>query len=66
MSAADKARNKVRQVTGKLKAATGRATNDPTLEAEGRADERAGHLRDAGEKVKDAFRPRRPRRPRQV
>ncbi|OBJ12953.1 general stress protein CsbD [Mycobacterium colombiense] len=66
MSAADKARNKVRQVTGKLKAATGRATNDPRLEAEGRADQRAGHLRDAGEKVKDAFRPRRPRRPRQV
>ena len=61
MSAADKARNKVRQVTGKLKAATGRATNDRALEAEGRADQRAGHLRDAGEKVKDAFRPRRRR-----
>lgn len=61
MSAADKARNKMRQVTGKLKAATGRATNDPALEAEGRADQRAGHLRDAGEKVKDAFRPRRRR-----
>lgn len=61
MSAADKARNKMRRVTGKLKAATGRATNDPALEAEGRADQRAGHLRDAGEKVKDAFRPRRRR-----
>lgn len=61
MSAADKARNKVRLVSAKLKAARGRATNDPALEAEGRADQRAAHLRDAGEKVKDAFRPRRRR-----
>lgn len=61
MSGANKARNKLNQVTGKLKAAVGRAINDPTLEAEGRADQRAAHLRDAGEKVKDAFRPR-PRR----
>jgi uncharacterized protein YjbJ (UPF0337 family) len=70
MSGADKARNKVEQVTGKVRAAFGRALNDPALEAEGRADERAAHLRDAGEKVKDAFRPRRrrqmPRRRRQI
>jgi uncharacterized protein YjbJ (UPF0337 family) len=62
MSGADKARNKVRQVAGKIKAATGRVTNDPRLTAEGRADQREAHLRDAGEKVKDAFRPRRRRR----
>ena len=61
MSGADKARNKVDQVTGKVKAAFGRAINDPALEAEGRADQRAAHLRDAGERVKDAFRPRRRR-----
>ena len=70
MSGANKARNKVNQVTGKLKAAFGRAINDPTLETEGRADQRAAHLRDAGEKVKDAFRPRprrqMPRRRRQI
>jgi uncharacterized protein YjbJ (UPF0337 family) len=70
VSGADKARNKVNQVTGKFKAAIGRATNDPAMEAEGRADERTAHLRDAGEKVKDAFRPRRrrqiPRRRRQI
>jgi uncharacterized protein YjbJ (UPF0337 family) len=59
VSGADKVRNKVDQVTGKVKAAIGRATNDPALEAEGRADQRAAHLKDAGEKVKDAFRPRR-------
>lgn len=61
MSGADKARNKMRQLTGKLKEAIGRATRDRALEAEGRADQRAAHLRDAGEKVKDAFRPRRRR-----
>ncbi|ORA19667.1 CsbD family protein [Mycobacterium arosiense] len=61
MGGANKARNKVRLVAGKLKAATGRATNDPALEAEGRADQRTAHLRDAGEKVKDALRPRRRR-----
>lgn len=61
VSGANKARNKVNQVTGKLKAAFGRAINDPALEAEGRADQRAAHLRDAGENVKDALRPR-PRR----
>ncbi len=59
MSGADKARNKLDRVRGKAKAAVGRAINDPELEAQGRADERASHLKDAGEKVKDAFRPRR-------
>jgi uncharacterized protein YjbJ (UPF0337 family) len=62
MSGVNKARNKVDQVRGKVKAAMGRATNDPVLEAEGRAHQRAAHLKDAGEKVKDAFRPRRRRR----
>jgi uncharacterized protein YjbJ (UPF0337 family) len=32
MSGADKARNKLQQVRGRIKAATGRATNDPRLE----------------------------------
>jgi uncharacterized protein YjbJ (UPF0337 family) len=59
MSGADKARNKWDQVRGKAKAAIGRATNDPELEAQGRFDQRAAHLRDAAEKVKDAVRPRR-------
>ena len=58
MSGADKARNKLDQVRGKVKAAVGRATNDPGLEAQGRANQRISHLKDAGEKVKDAFRPR--------
>jgi uncharacterized protein YjbJ (UPF0337 family) len=61
MSIADKARNKIQQLEGKLKAATGRATDDPDLEARGRANQRASHLKDAGEKIKDAFRPHRHR-----
>ena len=59
MSGADKARNKLEQVRGKVKAAMGRATNDPALEAQGKANQRTSDLKDAGEKVKDAFRPRR-------
>jgi uncharacterized protein YjbJ (UPF0337 family) len=59
MSGADKARNKWDRLMGKARAAMGRATNDPELEAQGRIDERTSHLRDAGEKVKDAFRPKR-------
>jgi uncharacterized protein YjbJ (UPF0337 family) len=59
MSGADKARNKIDQVRGKVKAAIGRATNDPELKTQGKFDERAAHLRGAGEKIKDAFRPRR-------
>lgn len=61
MSGSNKARNKLQRVRGGIKAAIGRATNDPRLEAEGRADQRESHLKDAGEKVKDAFRPRRRR-----
>ena len=55
MSGADKARNKLDQIRGKIKAAMGRATNDPELEAQGKFDQRTSHLKDAGEKVKDAF-----------
>jgi uncharacterized protein YjbJ (UPF0337 family) len=61
MSIADKARNKMQQLEGKLKAATGRATDNPDMEARGKTNQRASHLKDAGEKLKDAFRPRRHR-----
>ena len=61
MSGTDKARHKLDQFRGKAKAAVGRATNDPELEAQGRVDERVSHLKGAAEKVKDAFRPRRRR-----
>lgn len=59
MSGVDKARNKLQQLKGQAKEAAGRALNDRRLEAEGRNDQTLSHLKGAGEKIKDAFRPRR-------
>ena len=47
--------------SGAVKGVVGRATGDVALERQGRQDQRGSHLKDAGEKIKDAFRPRRPR-----
>jgi uncharacterized protein YjbJ (UPF0337 family) len=55
MGAENKAANKVTEVRGKIKKKAGQATNDTGLEAEGRAEEAKGDLKQAGEKVKDAF-----------
>ncbi len=33
----------------------GKATDDESLEAEGRADQKKASLKDAGEKIKDVF-----------
>jgi uncharacterized protein YjbJ (UPF0337 family) len=55
MSAIDKAKNKAEEVKGKVKQDVGQATDSPTLEGEGKADETKGNLKQAGEKVKDAF-----------
>ena len=50
----DKIDNKSEELAGKVKEGAGRATDDPELEAEGRADQVSGNLKQAGEKVKDA------------
>ena len=55
MGAKGKAADKIQAAKGKLKKNTGEAVGNPRLEAEGRADETAGNLKQAGEKVKDAF-----------
>ncbi len=55
MSDADKARNKAQEVQGKVKEKAGQAVDDPYLEAEGKTDQAAGSLKQAGEKVKDAL-----------
>jgi uncharacterized protein YjbJ (UPF0337 family) len=55
MSAADKAKDKVQAAKGKVKKDTGKAIDDPYLEGEGKAEEVKGDLKQAGEKVKDAF-----------
>jgi uncharacterized protein YjbJ (UPF0337 family) len=54
--ARNKTRNKAQQLKGELKETTGRVTGDERLEAEGRADQTKAHLKQAAEKVKDAFR----------
>jgi uncharacterized protein YjbJ (UPF0337 family) len=55
MGTDDKARNKGEELKGKAKEGLGRATDDEELEAEGRTDQTASDLKQAGEKVKDAF-----------
>ncbi|MGY1604901.1 CsbD family protein [Geodermatophilus sp. SYSU D00815] len=55
MSSEDKARNKLDELAGKAKEAVGRATGDPALEDAGKREQAASNLKQAGEKVKDAF-----------
>jgi uncharacterized protein YjbJ (UPF0337 family) len=51
----DKFDNKGDELKGKAKEATGKATDDEQLEAEGKGDQMGANLKQAGEKVKDAF-----------
>jgi len=55
MGAKNKAADKAKAVKGKMKKAAGKSVGNPRLEAEGRADQTEGNLKQAGEKVKDAF-----------
>jgi uncharacterized protein YjbJ (UPF0337 family) len=50
----DKAENKVEELKGQGKESTGKATGDRDLEAEGKADQTSGKIKNAGEHVKDA------------
>ena len=51
----DKIGNAAEKLGGKGKEAAGEATGDDRLKAEGQADQAKGDLKQAGEKVKDAF-----------
>ncbi len=55
MSAVDKAKNAVENMGGKGKEHVGDATDNERLENEGRNDQSKADLKNAGEKVKDAF-----------
>ncbi|MCW2817765.1 MAG: CsbD family protein [Marmoricola sp.] len=55
MSTDDKADNKLQDLGGKAKETVGNATGDDELKAQGDRDQRKASLKDAGEKVKDAF-----------
>jgi uncharacterized protein YjbJ (UPF0337 family) len=51
----DKIGNAAEKMGGKGKEAAGEATGDENLRAEGQGDQAKGDLKQAGEKVKDAF-----------
>ena len=56
MGLGDKLENMKDDMVGKGKEATGKATDDERLEAEGRVEQSEADLKQAGEKAKDAFR----------
>lgn len=56
MSATDKIKNKIDSLGGKAKEALGNATGDARTRDEGRGDQAKSNFKDAGEKIKDAFR----------
>jgi uncharacterized protein YjbJ (UPF0337 family) len=55
MGTDDKINNKADEVIGKVKNRVGGATGDRDLQAEGQAQKSKGNLKQAAEKVKDAF-----------
>jgi uncharacterized protein YjbJ (UPF0337 family) len=62
VSFVDKFRDKAQVLRGRIKRNTGEVTGNRRLQAEGSADEVIGNVKQAGEKVKDAFRGRGTRR----
>ena len=55
MSGIDKLKNTAEDAKGKIKESVGHATDDDSMENEGKADQAKSDLKNAGEKVKDAF-----------
>ncbi len=54
MGTEDKAENKVEDLKGKGKEALGKATDDEQMEAEGKGDQAAANVKQAGDKAGDA------------
>jgi len=55
MGIGDKIENAKDELVGKGKEASGKVTDNERLEAEGRAQQAEADVKQAGEKVKDAF-----------
>lgn len=55
MGVGDKIQNAGEEAAGKVKETAGRATDNQSLEAEGRADQVSANVKQAGEKAKDAL-----------
>ena len=51
----DKIKNAAQDISGKAKEATGQATDNERLEAEGEVDQTSASAKKAGENVKDVF-----------
>ncbi len=51
----DKMEHKAEELGGKAKEALGKASDDERLEAEGKGEQSKANLKQAGDKVKDAF-----------
>ena len=51
----DKIENAADDLKGKAKEASGKASDDESLEAEGKGDQAMSDIKQAGEKVRDAF-----------
>ena len=51
----DKVKNAAQEAKGKIKEGYGDVTNNPELQAEGKADQAAANVKQAGEDIKDAF-----------
>jgi uncharacterized protein YjbJ (UPF0337 family) len=55
MATTDKAKNSTQGAKGKLKEVAGKVSGNDKLEDQGKADQTSANLKQAGEKVKDAF-----------
>ena len=55
MTNKDKAKNAAQIAKGKVKEAAGKHIDNEKLETDGQNDQMKGNLKQAGEKVKDAF-----------
>jgi uncharacterized protein YjbJ (UPF0337 family) len=55
MGLKDKAENTAEGVKGQAKESLGKASDDREMETEGKVDQTKSDLKQAGEKVKDAF-----------
>jgi len=51
----DKVKNAAQEAKGRMKEGLGDLTDNPRLEAEGKTDQAAANVKQAGEDVKDAF-----------
>lgn len=55
MGGEDKTKNKVEEVQGQAQSSIGETTGDKDMQAEGKKKESKANMKQAGQKIKDAF-----------